>query len=119
VTGTITSPNLSTWTLEYAGSGSTVSQVVPGHHVGVTGTFDPTVLLNGFATLRLTAVEPVRSDDRSNSQCGGCQKCKVGNFTLAFTDLAIPVAALPFRWCALTTAVSSAVETSASAGVLR
>ena len=63
---------------------------------GVLGTFDPTLLLNGMYTVQLivstsggvaTASVAVAVDGRM----------KVGNFTLAFTDLNVAVGGLPLQ----------------------
>ncbi len=62
---------------------------------GVLGTFDPTVLLNGFYRLRLTAFDAGGNGliDEITVQVDGDQK--VGNFTVSFTDLEIPLSGIP------------------------
>jgi RHS repeat-associated protein len=58
-------------------------------------TFDPTLLLNGIYTLRLSATNSAGAASTSVSlSVDG--RMKVGNFTLAFTDLNVAVAGLPF-----------------------
>jgi RHS repeat-associated protein len=61
------------------------------------GIFDPTLLLNGTYSIRLTATD---ADGRSASVTrkvvvAGQQK--LGNFTVSFEDLAVPVAGLPIQ----------------------
>eukprot|EP00210_Caulerpa_lentillifera_P009618 g9175.t1 len=61
---------------------------------GVLGTFDPTLLANDAYTMRLTATDgtnTVFADSQVN--VGG--DLKLGNFTLSFTDLEIPVSGIP------------------------
>jgi len=61
------------------------------------GVFDPTLLLNGTYVIRLTATD-------ADGQSGSAAKTvtvtgqqKVGNFTISFRDLEIPVAGLPIK----------------------
>ena len=61
----------------------------------VLGQFDPTLLLNGIYDVRLTAEDTsgnVASVTRSYEVDGGA---KIGNFTLSFNDLTIPVSGIP------------------------
>ena len=61
----------------------------------VLGQFDPTLLLNGIYDVRLTAEDTsgnVASVTRSYEVNGGA---KIGNFTLSFNDLTIPVSGIP------------------------
>ena len=61
----------------------------------VLGQFDPTVLLNGIYDVRLTAEDTsgnMASVTRSYEVDGGA---KIGNFTLSFNDLTIPVSGIP------------------------
>jgi RHS repeat-associated protein len=98
VTGTVTSPNLSTWTLEYEASGSTVfTQFASGTTPTVSGTLDPTLLLNGIAQIRLTGVDQSGQTTSAIVHVVVTRNVKVGNFTLAFNDLTIPVAGIPIQ----------------------
>ena len=61
----------------------------------VLGQFDPTLLLNGIYDVRLTAEDTsgnVASVTRSYEVDGGA---KIGNFTISFNDLIIPVSGIP------------------------
>jgi len=61
----------------------------------VLGQFDPTLLLNGIYDVRLTAEDTSgnsASVTRSYEVDGGA---KIGNFTLSFNDLTIPVSGIP------------------------
>src|SRR5207249_8363459 len=59
------------------------------------GTFDPTLALNGLGQLILTATDTAsqRSSSTLNVVVEGNQK--IGNFTVSFTDLTVPVAGIP------------------------
>ncbi|TVQ31440.1 MAG: PASTA domain-containing protein, partial [Wenzhouxiangella sp.] len=61
----------------------------------VLGIFDPTVLLNGFYDIRLRVLDAGGNEsiDLITVQADGEQK--VGLFTLAFTDLTLPLGGLP------------------------
>jgi hypothetical protein len=76
------------WTVLASGTGS-----VSG---GVLGTFDPTLLLNGMYTIRLSA--KTTGGEQSTSVAVAVDgRMKIGNFTLAFTDLDVPVSGLPIQ----------------------
>lgn len=96
----------STWRLEYslntdAGSAAQVWTTIASGSTPVTngllGTFDPTLLVNGMYSIRLRAVNAGGqvSESRVSAVVGG--DLKVGNFTLSFTDLDVPVAGLPIQ----------------------
>ncbi len=75
------------WTVLATGSGPTQ---------GALATFDPTVLLNGIYEVRMVATTTGGTSVASvSTTVSGDQK--VGNFSLAFTDLDLPVAGLPIR----------------------
>jgi RHS repeat-associated protein len=75
------------WTVMASGTGA-----VNGTRVA---TFDPTLRLNGIYTVRLSSTNSAGSTSVSVSlSVDG--RMKVGNFTLAFTDLDVAVAGLPF-----------------------
>ncbi|HLK47666.1 MAG TPA: RHS repeat-associated core domain-containing protein [Bryobacteraceae bacterium] len=98
VTGTITSPNLSTWTLDYAPTGSSsFSTLATGTTPAVTGTLDPTLLLNGMNTVRLTAIDQSGQTASTTVNVVVTRNLKVGIFTLSFLDLNIPVAGIPIQ----------------------
>ncbi len=98
VTGTITSPNLAAWTLEYQSSGATVfTAFAHGTTATVSGTLDPTLLLNGLAQIRLTAVDLSGQTTSQTLNVVVNRDVKVGNFTLSFLDLTLPLAGLPIQ----------------------
>ncbi|MCZ2343882.1 MAG: putative Ig domain-containing protein [Bacteroidales bacterium] len=87
-----------TWKLEAIpsnGSGSVrVVATGTGEISGHLGDFDPTILANGVYTLRLTATNSGGTSTAEVSvEVAGA--LKLGNFTVAFTDLSIPVAGIP------------------------
>jgi RHS repeat-associated protein len=98
VTGTVTSPNLASWTLDYQGSDSTIfTTFATGTSTTVSGTFDPTLLLNGLAVIRLTAVDQSGQTAITVLNVAVTRKLKVGVFTVSFNDLTIPVAGIPIQ----------------------
>ncbi len=99
VLGMVESALLKEWTLSYRAVGEgnwieTASGVVPVAS-GKLGVFDPTLLLNGLYEIRLTASDyqgrTVESESIAVSVEGNM---KIGNFTLSFVDLAIPLSGL-------------------------
>jgi RHS repeat-associated protein len=98
VTGMAVSPNLANWTLSYQGSGSTTfTQFATGTTSTVTGTFDPTNLLNGLAQIQLTATDQSGQTSSTITNVAVTRNLKIGNFSLAFTDLSVPVAGIPIQ----------------------
>jgi RHS repeat-associated protein len=98
VTGTVVSPNLAYWTLSYQGSGSTIfTQFATGTTGTVSGMFDPTMLLNGMAQIQLSATDQSGQTSTTVVDVVVTRNVKIGNFTLAFTDLNIPVAGIPIQ----------------------
>jgi RHS repeat-associated protein len=101
VKGTANDTDLLEWTLERRSvddatwrrfaSGST--PVVAGD----LGDFDPTVLLNGVYELRLTAVDLARNVSSATVSIVVERNQKVGNFTVSFKDLSVPVAGIPIE----------------------
>jgi RHS repeat-associated protein len=75
------------WTVMASGTGP-----VSGTSIA---TFDPTLLLNGIYTVRLSATNSAGSA-QANVSLSVDGRMKVGDFTLAFTDLATAVGNLPF-----------------------
>lgn len=96
----------SVWKLEYslntdAGSDAQAWTTIASGSTAVTngllGTFDPTLLLNGSYTVRLRATNAGGqiSESTVGAVVGG--DLKVGNFTVSFTDLDVPMAGLPIQ----------------------
>ena len=102
VIGSVGSPSLSNWVLEYQPPNDSSFHTLATGTTTVTnstlGTFDPTLLLNGIAYIRLTA-----TDTSNQSTTTGpislvlTRNQKVGNFTVSFNDLTVPVAGLPIQ----------------------
>jgi fibro-slime domain-containing protein/RHS repeat-associated protein len=96
----------SVWKLEYslntdAGSAAQVwTTIASGSNAvtdGLLGTFDPTLLVNGSYTVRLRATNAGGqvSENTVRAVVGG--DLKVGNFTVSFIDLDVPMAGLPIQ----------------------
>ncbi len=99
VIGTATDANLLFYTLAVGPvSGGPFTEFARGTSAvvnGLLGKFDPSGLANDSYILRLTAQDAngsVATIDRAVSMAGGL---KLGNFTLSFTDLSIPVSGVP------------------------
>ena len=78
-----------TWTVLASGS-----YYFPGANASL-GTLDPTVLLNGTYTLRLTATDNYGQTSQVTEAFIVSKNAKPGDFMLSFTDLSVPVAGLP------------------------
>jgi RHS repeat-associated protein len=99
VIGTVQDPNLVSYTLSVAPIGSDsfttfftgTSQVTNG----ALGTFDPTMLQNDSYDLRLTATNTGGLSSTADVTVNVAQGLKLGNFTLSFTDLTVPVSGIP------------------------
>jgi RHS repeat-associated protein len=102
VVGSVSSAALASWTLEFRMQNEPAFRTIATGTTTVTnaslGTLDPTVLLNGFGLLRLhatdlfgqtTTVGPVTVVISGNQ--------KVGNFTVSFNDLSVPLAGIPIQ----------------------
>ena len=62
---------------------------------GVLGTFDPTALANGAYRLRLEATDSGGNTSYIENTIEVAGDLKIGNFTLSFTDLSVPVSGIP------------------------
>jgi len=94
------------WTLDYslntADGASTQNwihlvspnQSVPQNNT-VLGTIDPTVLLNGSYTLRLSVTDSYGQSATTSTTFTISKNMKVGNFRLTYNDLTVPVAGIP------------------------
>lgn len=98
VTGTVSGEGLVYYALEYCPAGGTeYAEFASGNTAvnnGVLGTFDPTLLENGYYNIRLTARSSnyIVSDEIVVSVEG---QMKIGNYSIAFRDMDIPVAGYP------------------------
>ncbi len=101
VTGTVTGDLLRSWTLAYRAVGDT--QWTPiGSGTGpvtnaVLGTFDPTLLLNGPYQIELTATDANNLEQSVQIDVNVEGQQKIGNFTLTFQDLDVPLSGLPIQ----------------------
>ena len=59
------------------------------------GTFDPTVLLNGQYVVRFSSTDNAGQTATATSTVDVSRNTKVGNFTLSFNDLSVPLPGLP------------------------
>ena len=91
------------WKLEYSlldGSGNPTtfatfaSGVAPVTN-STLGTFDPTVLLNGQYVVRFSSTDNAGQTASTSSTVDVSRNTKVGNFTLSFNDLSVPLPGLP------------------------
>jgi RHS repeat-associated protein len=92
----------SNWRLEYApGGGSAGWTTLASGNTPVTngllGIFDPTLLLNGTYALRLVATDAAAQTTATSVSLVVAGQQKVGNFSLSFIDLNVPVAGLPIQ----------------------
>src|SRR5262249_2475639 len=101
VTANITGGN---WTLAYALNGDdgattpqfiTIATGAGAVTNAVIGTFDPTLLLNGAYLIRLTSLDAQNNASVDQISVVSRGQQKIGNFTLSFNDLTIPVTGLP------------------------
>ena len=78
-----------TWTTLASGTGAVNAASV--------ATFDPTLLLNGTYLVRLTGRDAGGNPSVDQIALTVRGQQKIGNFTLAFNDLSVPVAGLPIQ----------------------
>ncbi|MBU4263973.1 MAG: hypothetical protein KKC76_19125, partial [Proteobacteria bacterium] len=99
IIGTASDANLIQYTLEYSvkdrnefvpfatGTASVIN--------GVLGKLDPTMMKNGLYDIRLTAVDASGNTTSTTKIYELTGEMKVGNFTVAFNDLTVPMAGIP------------------------
>ncbi len=101
VTGTATDANFVRYELAIAPSTdttfTTIGQGAAQVSNGVLGSLDPTLLLNGAYTLRLTVYDAGGNTTVANTTIVISGAQKVGNFTLSYTDLTVPLAGIPIQ----------------------
>lgn len=101
VVGSATSDSLASWKLEYRLEGDTSYTRFAAGTTPVTtgplGTFDPSLLLNGLYEIRLTATDTAGRSSRISVQVVVKDNLKVGQFTVSFHDLDVPVSGLPIQ----------------------
>jgi RHS repeat-associated protein len=92
------------WTLSYAPLDNSATQTFTtiGSGSGTVtngplGTFDPTLLLNGLYTLKLTTQDQFGLTATAIENVTVSRNAKVGVFTISFNDLTVPVAGIPIQ----------------------
>ena len=97
--GTVQTPNLLNYTLSYAPRGKSIFTEFATGTAPITngplGTLDPTLMKNGLYDVRLTATDTNGKSLMTEIVYRVRGDMKVGNFTVTFTDLNIPVSGLP------------------------
>ena len=95
VTGTVASPVLKSWTLDYATpynpNYTTIATGAAPVTNGSLGTFDPTLLANGSAVFRLRATDLNGQTATTSATLVIEGNAKVGSFSIAFRDLSVPL----------------------------
>ncbi|HEY7215861.1 MAG TPA: DUF6531 domain-containing protein, partial [Thermoanaerobaculia bacterium] len=101
VVGTVTGELLQGWTLSYRAVGDAQwAQIGAGTTAvvnGVLGRFDPTLLLNGNYQLELVATDANNLEQSHQIDVAVEGQQKLGNFTLTYQDLEVPVSGLPIQ----------------------
>jgi RHS repeat-associated protein len=94
----------SIWRVEYSRGGEasapawvTLASGTTPVSNGVLAAFDPTALLNGIYTIRLVATDAAMQTSTASVSAVVEGEQKVGNFSLSFLDLDVPVAGLPIQ----------------------
>ncbi|MCA9405380.1 MAG: hypothetical protein KC684_02500 [Candidatus Omnitrophica bacterium] len=91
--------DLLSFRLEYALQGSTNFALINSGTTevsnGILGTLDPTLMKNGIYQVRLTAEDTSGNVTTVNKTYIIDGNAKVGNFTVSFEDITIPVAGIP------------------------
>lgn len=99
VIGTASDANLASYVVEVAPrEGGAFVEMFRGTTSvvnGVLGRLDPTTLANGGYRLRLSAADTNGNHSSIESTFEVAGDLKIGNFTLSFTDLSIPISGIP------------------------
>ncbi|MDV6032260.1 MAG: hypothetical protein F9B45_19665 [Phycisphaera sp. RhM] len=99
VLGTAADPDLSFYTLAIApldgGDFVEIARGTQSVNDGVLGRIDPTLLPNGEYFLRLHAIDTGGNESETQTVISVVGDLKVGNFTLSFTDVSVPVSGIP------------------------
>ncbi len=99
VAGTASDVNFLKYELAYALAGetnfTTLKIGTTAVSNGILGQFDPTMLLNDIYTIRLTVFDKGGNQTVAETTVQVDENMKVGNFSLTFTDLQIPMSGIP------------------------
>jgi uncharacterized protein YjdB len=99
IVGTATDANFSKYVLEYAPVGSTAftpitTGIVPVSN-NVLGVLDPSLLINDLYTVQLRVFDRGGNITSASRVFQVSRDVKIGNFTLTFQDLSVPMSGLP------------------------
>src|SRR6185369_16745037 len=101
ITGTVRSTTLQGWRLEYRHEGDTAFTTFATGSTPVEaatlGTLDTTMLLNGLYEVRLVATDTAGRAVGDTVFLVVKDNFKVGNFSVSFLDLEVPVSGMPIR----------------------
>jgi RHS repeat-associated protein len=99
IMGTANTPDLLQYTLSYAVEGqNNFTQFASGTTPVINGTLgriDPTMMQNGFYDVRLTVEDTSGQVTKADEVYQVDGQAKLGNFTLSYTDVNIPMPGLP------------------------
>ena len=118
VIGSVNDTNLLLYKLEYSPKDKNEFVTIASDNTSKTdevlGTFDPTMLRNGLYDVRLTAEDEAGNTSSIIGTYQADGEAKVGNFTISFEDLTIPVAGIPIT---ITRSYDSRVKTKGDFGI--
>lgn len=100
ITGTASSPNFASYLLELAPAGGDFATVGSGTTpvvAGQLGTYDPTILLNGYYQLRLTVTDTLGITAQAMVGTSIQGTFKVGQYTLRYVDLELPTTGIAIQ----------------------
>lgn len=101
VVGTVSGELIQEWHLAYRALGDaqwiTIGSGTTPVVNGVLGAFDPTLLLNGPYQLELTATDANNLEQSFRVDIAVEGQQKIGNFTLTYSDLEVPLSGLPIQ----------------------
>ncbi len=101
VVGTVSGELIQQWRLAYRALGdaqwTTIGSGTTPVVNGVLGVFDPTLLLNGPYQLELTATDANNLEQSFRVDVAVEGQQKIGNFTLTYQDLNVPLSGLPIQ----------------------
>ncbi len=99
IVGSISETNLSYYTLSYAPIDATsFTEIARGTEPvenGTLGTFDPTMLNNGWYTIRVSGYDDAGQAQISDVVVLVEGQMKIGNFSIAFVDMTVPIDGSP------------------------
>jgi RHS repeat-associated protein len=99
IIGTAYDPNLLSYSLAYAPAGTDDWRALVTSSTPVTndvlGKFDPTLLANGLYDIRLSAIDAGLNVISDMVTCEVTGRLKIGQFSLAFEDITVPVSGIP------------------------